>query len=44
MGEPAGVAHHNVELVAVHDQKPLAVGGLVDDVVDHFDAAELHAR
>ena len=44
MGEPAGVAHHNVELVAMHDQKSPAVGGLVDDMVDHFDAAELHAE
>ncbi len=44
MGEPAGVAHHNVELVAMDDQEPPAVGGLVDDMVHHFDPAELHAQ
>ena len=43
MGEPAGVAHHHVELVAVHDKKGLAVGGRVQHVVFDLDAAELHA-
>ena len=42
-GEPARVAHDDVELVAVDDEHGLAVGGLVQRVVDDFDAAEIEA-
>ena len=43
MGEPARVPHHYVELVAMDDEEPLAVGRLVDRLVDHLDAAEMAA-
>ena len=41
--EPFGVADHEVEQIAMDDEHALAVGGLVDDVVDQGDAAELQA-
>ena len=34
------MAHDDVELVAVHDEIALAVGGDVDRVADDLDAAE----
>lgn len=43
MGEPAGV-FDDVELVAVDDQHFFAVRHFMDDMVDHLDAAELHAE
>jgi hypothetical protein len=39
-GEPLGVAHDGVELVAVDDQKAAAVGGLVHRLVLDLHAAE----
>jgi hypothetical protein len=42
-GEPLGVLHDAVELVAMHDQVALAVGRLVDHVARHDHPAEVHA-
>lgn len=41
--EPFGVAHDEVEQIAMDHEQALAVGGLVDDLVDQRDAAELQA-
>jgi hypothetical protein len=40
MGEPGGVLCDAVELIAVRDPQPPAVGGHVDTVFEHFDVAE----
>jgi hypothetical protein len=40
-GEPFGIEHDAVELVAVDHQQCPAVGGLVDRLVGKFDAAEI---
>ena len=40
MGEPAGVAHHHVELVAVDHEVAPAVRALVDAALGDLDAAE----
>ena len=42
-GEPFGVAHDDVELVAVNDEIAPAVGADMDDVALDGDAAEFHA-
>ena len=42
-GEPLGVPHDDVEFVAVHDEKPLAVRRRVFGVADDLDAAERQA-
>ena len=42
IGEPARIVDDGVELVAVDDEQPLAVGGLVDGAVGDDDAAEMH--
>ena len=42
-GEPAGIEHHPVERIAVHDHQSAAVGGGVDDLVRDLDPAEMHA-
>ena len=41
--EPFGIAHHNVELVAMHDEVAPAVGADMDGVPLDGDAAELRA-
>src|SRR5262245_31408857 len=41
--EPAGVANHDVEQVAMNDQIALAVGGDVNGAFEHIDAAEMGA-
>ena len=41
--EPARLCHDQIEHVAMHDQIALAVGGYVDGVLHHFDAAEMRA-
>ena len=43
MRQPARVADDQIEDVAMNDQEPAAVGGFVDDAVDHLDAAEMHS-
>ncbi len=40
VGQPACALHDAVEQVAVHDPQPPSVGGDVDDIVVHLDAAE----
>ena len=40
MRQPARALDHAVEQVAVHHPEPAAVGGLVDAVLHHLDAAE----
>ena len=40
-GEPLGVEHHAVEVVAVEDQQPASVGGDVDRLEHQFDPAEI---
>ena len=42
-GEPPGIAHDDVELVAVHDEVALAVGRRVHRLVLDLDAAEVLA-
>lgn len=42
-GEPAGVKHHAVELVAVQHQKAAAIGGFVKGVRRDLHAAEVEA-
>ena len=44
MCEPPRVPHHHVELVAVDDEQPAAVGGGMDVGVPHLDAAEVRAE
>jgi hypothetical protein len=41
--EPARLGDHEVEVVAVHDQIAPPIGGDVERVLDHLDAAEMHA-
>jgi hypothetical protein len=41
--QPARLRHHQIEMVAVHDQVAAAVGTGVEGVLDHLDAAEMHA-
>src|SRR5665647_643077 len=41
-GEPFGIAHHDVELIAVHDEITPAVGTDMDGVALDGDAAEPH--
>ena len=41
MGEPFGIGDHPVEAIAMQHPKPLAVGAVMDGLMDDLDAAEL---
>ena len=43
VGQPLGALDHAVEQVAVRDPQAAAVGGAVDPLLDHLDAAEVVA-
>src|SRR5262249_31697118 len=43
-GEPAGVAHDHVELVAMHHEKAAAVCGRVDGLAHHLDLSDAYFK
>ncbi|MNT79710.1 hypothetical protein D3C72_2190760 [compost metagenome] len=44
MGEPLGIHHHHVELIAMDDEISLAGSGGMDGAIDKLDLAEIGAE